>query len=212
MKRLIVVLTALPALLTGCGIVTVEQPIGEPVTEDLSDELDGAWREASGEPSRTRLRLKWKGNGTLAVEATEAQEKQREVALRGGVLVTELEGQRFVHIPADFEPGSDSLKINRWHVLRAQHKGDAILLALPRSKVFGRAVEESELAGEIGQRVWLAPPDEPEKKAELGMFNVRLTAEKESLDRFIGSQPVEELFGVENPLILIRRGDGAEVE
>jgi hypothetical protein len=176
--------------------LVIRQPIGEPVTEDLSSKLNGVWRSANGNlsPGEDVYRVRWRGEGRLKVAETNPDKDEKPETQT--VLVTKLKrkgepDERFAHFPRR-RTEDDGAEQKRWTFARITIAQAVVLLAIPRFEVFAEAVQSGELAG----RVKSGDGD-----------TVDLKGDAEALNQFIASRPVQDLFMVEQPIIF-RRDNG----
>ncbi len=181
-----VFIMALSLAATACSTLTVQQPVGEPVPDEVGKTVEGRWgSDFKGESSCKYVYVKYLTDGAIRlawVEWVEVSKKFRLIELTG--LLTRYEGGLYLHLR---EPERQQEAASAYLFFRLRPpEGDTIVLWLPRIPAFAEAVKRGELAGHAMNEV------------------ERITASKAELEAFLKGQNPADLFRLEEPLVFNR--------
>lgn len=166
----------------GCEVVTVRQPIGTPIQEDLSSELDGIWFDGEGGV----LYLKCQENGMMQLAGVVWQNEAFNLS-QGTAVLTTLGEESYINLVVVDSSKTDTTYFFARYVLTDDGNW---IISVDRTPVFKQAVENGALKGSI-------------REAE-GTLLVAIEGEKEIFEGFLSSKPVYELFDFDNSVVLRR--------
>ncbi len=187
MRRLTVtwlLFLALGIVMSACAIVTVQYPVGEPVSDEVGKWAEGWWINDNHSYVVTYLT-----QGSLRIAEVIEEGGQPQLLEWPPALLTEYENVLYLNLRRD-NPTADALP--EYGFFRVRRQGDrVVVLWTPRREPFANAIRNGELAGED-----IRAGDGP---------SVRLTASKEEMEAFLKGRKPGELFELEEPVVYIRQ-------
>lgn len=181
-----VFIMALSLAATACSTLTVQQPVGEPVPDEVGKTVEGRWgSDFKGESSCKYVYVKYLTDGAIRVAWMEWKEDEKKFALiQYTGLLTTYEGALYLHLRAP-EIEQEGAPEYLWFRV-GPRESDTIVLWLPRIPAFAEAVKRGELAG------------------QMITDSARITASKTELEAFLKERNPVDLFLLEEPRVLIR--------
>lgn len=167
-------IVALTIILCACDAVTVKHPIGAPIVEDLSPELDGVWQ---GGEENTVFYVKYKSNGVLQL-AHVGWRHDKFVFRDTTCLLTTLAGQSFINFSAATPSNGDAY----FFAMYTLAGDDYLLLYYPKTGVFKEAIKNGQLHGKMTARY------------SDNLSIAEIDDGKEKVDNFIKNHKTQEIF------------------
>ena len=182
------VMLCLGFVVSACTIVTVRQPVGTPVPDEVGKMMEGLWSLESGEESDDPYShfcyVKYLRDGTLRVAQLVWEGETFQLYEWMGLL-TVYDKTLYLNVRAN---QTNPEAPPEYYMFRLQSGSNSIMvLWVPRFSAFADAVDNGQLAGE-------AKRDE-----------VKLTASKVKLEAFLKSRNPADLFMLDVPFVLVRQ-------
>ena len=173
-------------MLPACAQVIIQHPVGEPVSNDLGEQVEGWWvvhGEKDGELQCFLVRHLT--NGAIRVATLELDSNSMKIQPQEWAgLLTHLEGAMYLNLLIEEpKPGVPP----EYFLLRVNlEDGPAMLVWYAGDSVFADAVRNGELAGTVGGNT------------------VRITASKEEIEEFLVSHEPPHILFSEEPMVFKR--------
>ena len=166
--------------LTGCDCVKSTQLVGERTQEDLSKQFNGVW-----DFDASFGYVKFLQKGELRLAGVDWENNNFHVS-RSLAIITECGDKKFINFKdPEIEEGEGLEYFFMHYSFIAENQ---LIMWLPKSKIFQKAVSEKVLKGKM-------------KKVDFSTV-VSINEPKGSLCGFIQDKGIEEVFDLEEPIII----------
>ncbi len=182
-KKILIIpfLLLLPFYLTGCLEVGSKYIIGERIRDDMSDKFDGVWEADEG-----ILYMKYLKNGELHIAGIGWEENKFVLEEGTGISILTKCGDK---IFVNYKESETTEYFEFFYCSFIAENNLAVWW--PKKDDFEKAINEGVIKGEI-------------KKYEYSRF-IRINELPKSFCDFIKNKKIEELFDLEEPLMVLRR-------
>ncbi len=186
-------LTLFLACAPACSVVQTTFLVGDPITEDLSEAIDGVWAASEKEV----YHVKFAGGGRVDIAKVKWSDDGFEVE-QANAWMTSLNDVNYLLLQDpdgpdadDEDVGGDESPPNVYMLTRYVFaQDDSIVLYAPQHEVFSQAVEDGQLEGEI-------------ESAEYSK-NVTIRGDRAALEAFLTAEDFAKQFHVDKPIVLRR--------
>ncbi|MGV7235098.1 MAG: DUF3192 domain-containing protein [Nitrosomonadaceae bacterium] len=183
MKNLhLILILVLGAVIAGCDTIETKHLIGQRISEELSDELDGIW-DCDGDV----LYLNYIKNGELRIAEVDWEEDQFVVEETTAIM-TSCGGKHFAHV-TDQKDSDDDIRYS--FVYYSIIGINKLAIWHPKVRAFEKPIVEEQITGKI--------------QKDEHTTNIIINEPQDSLCEFIKDSRIDNYFYLEGPGVCIRR-------